>query len=110
VGSTEVKGVLLDQFAVEEYKGRYLIIATTTSNYAVDVTSYHIEIGEMVRGGTPTNMTILTIMVCYPQMSRCEHIKVAIPPYIGSIAQVLPPIRLIAYPVITQLIPVTQST
>jgi inhibitor of cysteine peptidase len=102
VGSTAVKGVLLDQFAVEEYKGRYLIIATTTSNYAVDVTSYHIEIGEMARGGTPTNTTMLSVMVCYPQMSRCEHIKVAIPPYIGSIAQVLPPIRLIAYPVITQ--------
>lgn len=36
LGSITVKGLLLDQFAIEEYRDKYLILATTSTEYSVE--------------------------------------------------------------------------
>ena len=108
LGSITVKGVLLDQFALEEYKNRYLIIATTISNYAVKVAPLReLEVRVIVEESLTSTRTII---VCYPQIADCESLKVTIPPYpippytippiplyISNITRENLPVKLMAY-------------
>ena len=95
LGSITVKGALLDQFALEEYKNRYLIIATTISNYTVEVAPARVLEWRVITEVSQTSTT--TITVCYPQIVGCESLKVTIPPYISGITRENLPVKLMAY-------------
>lgn len=95
LGSITVKGALLDQFALEEYKNRYLIIATTISNYTVEVAPARVLEWRVITEVSQTSTT--TITVCYPQIVDCESLKITIPPYISGITRENLPVKLMAY-------------
>ena len=84
IGSIEVKGSLLDQFALEEYEGKYLVIATTVSNYYVQVVLVHVLLKEVEQLLNRTSTTI-SIPVCYPHITRCEHITIILPSRIREV-------------------------
>ncbi len=50
-GKFSVKGRILDQFAVEEYRGKYLIVATTYNTYVTKIRAYFSTYIEGLEGG-----------------------------------------------------------